>query len=61
MELLKLSAKNNQFGYNSQSISNINKQINTKLNTPDITLTLILYVATLYFNRILHLQIKARL
>jgi hypothetical protein len=36
----------------------INK-IYTKLNTFDTSLTRILYVATLYFNRILNVQIKA--
>ena len=33
---------------------------NTELNTSDTSLTRIVFVATLYFNRILHLQIKAR-
>ena len=59
MELFKFGGKNDQ----SSTIQNqerilINK-IYTKLNTFDTSLTRILYVATLYFNRILNGQIKA--
>jgi len=39
---------------------NIKKQSYTKFNTSDTTLKRILHVATLYFNRILHILIKDR-
>jgi hypothetical protein len=59
MELFNFRGKN----YQPSTIQNpelirINKN-HTKLNTSDTPLTRVLYVATLYFNRILNVQIKA--
>jgi len=58
MELFNLREKIIKIVTKNEQPLLINK-INTKLNTTDTSLTRILYVATLYFNRILHVQIKA--
>ena len=60
MRLFNLNEKNNQV-IKIQNQKPILIKINTKLNTSDTSLKWTLNFATLYFNRISHLQIKARL
>jgi hypothetical protein len=58
-ELMNMRGKKCSGEYNIKSVTNINIQCYTKLNISHTSLTRILYVATLYLNRILHVHLKA--